>query len=111
MSELMATKYKPDPCPRYFYPRKQKPGTMIKEGDRIIVTADPSAGHVKKGMLGTVRGIIACYPPIGTEWDTLTSGHDFNGYLKPCVYGKGWYIDPKNIRLHSRPKTKHAKRK
>ena len=77
---------------------------MIKAKCKIgmkVIAINDNERRIIKGMTGTIR----CFnpsdtgsPPIGIQWDTLTTGHTLDDTLEDTST-QGWYVYPKHLKL------------
>lgn len=75
------------------YPEK------FKVGDRVRCTKNYRP--VDSDMEGTIVDIRTYNPPIGIQWDGLTTGHECNG---ACPNDTGYYLPKENLTLISQVK-------
>ena len=68
--------------------------SIFTEGDRVnYVGLDPELA----GQSGVIVDLVLYEddePWIGVDWDTLTSGHDCNGYARE---GHGYYVGEESL--------------
>lgn len=66
----------------------------FKVGDRVVAVG--GCERVTTGMHGVVRVLSPRTPPIGVEWEGLTTGHDLGGR---CPFGRGFFVSDNLLKL------------